>query len=59
MCSGGELAMLKILPHAHLQYVCNTLAKYLKDTLNALGGVDFTRYALSVIIQYVQWLRIV
>ena len=37
--------------HAHLQYVCNIHAKYLKDTLNTLGGVDFAKYTLSGIIQ--------
>ena len=35
--------------HAHLQYVCNTLAKHLKDTLKALGvELDFTKYTLSI-----------
>ena len=29
-----------------------------KDTLTALVGVDFTKYALSAIIHYVQWSRI-
>ena len=29
----------------------------LKDTLKALVGVDFTKYALSAIIYYVQWSR--
>ena len=33
--------------HAHLQYVCNTPAKHLKDTLKALG-VDFTKYTLAI-----------
>ena len=33
--------------HAHLQYVCNTSAKHLKDTLKALG-VDFINYTLSI-----------
>ena len=42
--------IIKIL-HAHLQYVCNILAKYKKDTLKALGGVDYTKYALLEILQ--------
>ena len=37
--------------HAHLQYVCNMSAKYWKETLKALGGVDFTKYALPTIIE--------
>ena len=48
---------IKLL-HAHLQYVCNISAKYLKDTLKALGGVDFTKYKLLPISQYVQWSKI-
>ena len=28
------------------------------DTLKALEGVDFTKYALFSIIQYVQWSKI-
>ena len=41
---------IKLL-YAHLQYVCNISAKCWKDLKKALGGVDFTKYALSVIIQ--------
>ena len=41
--------IIKLL-HAHLQYVCYIPAKYSKDTLTALRGVDFTKYALSAII---------
>ena len=37
---------IKLL-HAYLQYLCNIL--------KAIGGVDFTKYALSPISQYVQW----
>ena len=33
---------IKLL-HAHLQYVCNIPTMHLKDTLKALGGVDFTK----------------
>ena len=33
---------IKLL-HAHLQYVCNTPAKYQMNILKALGGVDFTK----------------
>ena len=40
--------------HAHLQYVCNIPAKYQMNILKALGGVDFTKYALLPISQYVQ-----
>ena len=46
------------LLHAHLQYVCNIPAKYQKNILKALGGVDFTMYALLPISQYVQWSKI-
>ena len=28
------------------------------DTLKALGGVDFTKYAVLTIIHYVHWLKI-
>ena len=37
--------IIKLL-HAHPQYVCNKPAMYQKDTLNTVGGVDFTKYAL-------------
>ena len=43
---------LKLL-YAHLHYVCNILTKYQNDSLKALGGVNFTKYALLSIIQYV------
>ena len=33
---------IKIL-HAHFQNVCNIPTMYLKDTLKALRGVDFTK----------------
>ena len=46
------------LSHAHLQYVCNIPPKYQMNILKALGGVDFTKYALSPISQYVQWSKI-
>ena len=70
MCSGRKLAKFKIMLicqnyffrinflHAHPQYVSNIPGKYLKDTLNALGGVDITKYALLQIIKYVQWSKI-
>ena len=48
---------IKLL-HAHLQYVCNIPAKYQKNILKALGGVDFTKYALLPNSQYVQWSEI-
>ena len=44
-----------IIIHAHLQYVWNMSAKYWKEILKALGGVDFTNYALPTIIVYKQW----
>ena len=34
-------------PHAHLQYVCNIPAKGKKDAPKMLGGVAFTKHALS------------
>ena len=40
--------------HAHLQYVCNITAKYQMNILKAIGGVDFTKYALLPISQYVR-----
>ena len=51
------LFYIKLL-HAHLQYVCNIPAKYQMNILKALGGVDFTKYALLPIGQYVQWSKI-
>ena len=44
--------------HAHLQYICIIPAKYQMNILNALGGVDFTKYALLPIGQYVHWTKI-
>ena len=44
--------------HAHVQYVCNIPAKYEMNILKALGGVDFTKYALLPISQYAQWSKI-
>ena len=44
--------------HAHLQYVYNIPPKYQINILKALGGVDFTKYGLSPISQYVQWSKI-
>ena len=40
---------IKLL-HAHLQYVCNIPAKYQMNILKALGGVDFTKYALLPLV---------
>ena len=66
MYSGRNLAKLKMLQicqkeiggikllHAHLQYVCNIPVKYQMNILKALGGVDFTKYELLPISQYVQ-----
>ena len=48
---------IKLL-HAHQQYDCNIHAKYQMNILKALGGVDFTKYALLPISQYVQWSKI-
>ena len=48
---------IKLL-HAHPQHVCNIPAKYQMNILKALGGVDFTKYALLPISQYVQWTEI-
>ena len=45
---------IKVL-QAHLQHVCNIPAKVLKGTLKALGGVNFTKYALLTIVLYVYW----
>ena len=42
---------MKII-HAHLKYIWNKSTKNLKETLKALGGVDFTKYALPTIIVY-------
>ena len=39
-------------------YSGQKFAKYCKDTLMALGGADYTKYALLTPIQYVQWLKI-
>ena len=48
---------IKLL-HAHLQYGCNIPAEYQMNILKALGGVDFTKYTLIPISQYVQWSKI-
>ena len=37
------------LPHAHFHYDCNIFAKCSKDPRKDVRGVDFTKYALSVI----------
>ena len=42
--------------HAHLQYVCNIVAKNKMDTLKALG-VDYAKYALLAITPNVQWAK--
>ena len=42
------------LRHVHFQYVSNISAKCWQEPMNALRGVDFTKYALSTIIYYVQ-----
>ena len=39
---------MKII-HAYLKYIWNKSKKNLKETLKALGGVDFTKYALSTL----------
>ena len=39
-------------------YVCNIPAKYQMNIPKALGGVDFTKYTLLPISQYVQWSKI-
>ena len=43
---------MKII-HAHLKYIWNKSTKNLKETLKAIGGVDFTKYALPTIIVYI------
>ena len=69
MCIGRKLAKSKMLLickkrigikllHAHLQYVCILPAKYQMNILKVLGGVDFTKYALLPIGQYVHWTKI-
>ena len=35
-----------ILLNVHFKYVCNITAKFQKDLLKILEGVDFTKYAL-------------
>ena len=47
-----------ILLHAYLQYLWHISAKYQKIILKAVGGVDFTKYALLALWQtfYVYWL---
>ena len=41
--------IIKLL-HAHLQYVFNIPAKYYKNQLKALGGVEYIKFALLAII---------
>ena len=71
MCRGQKLARLKNAVYLskrifsslnfHMRIV-NTAVTYLQkiknDTLKDAGGVDSTMYALSAIIQYVQWSKI-
>ena len=40
------LEIVHVLLRVHLQHVCNVPAKYKIDTLKALGGVDFIKYAI-------------
>ena len=40
---------MKII-HAHLNYIWNKSTKNLKETLKALGEVDFTKYGLLLYI---------
>ena len=47
---------MKII-QAHLKYIWNKSTKNLKETLKALRGVDFTKYALPTIIVYKNWSR--
>ena len=49
---------MKII-HAHLKYIWNKSTKNLKETLKALRGVDFTKYALPTIIVYKQWSKMI
>ena len=44
--------------HAYLQYVCNITVKYWKDSLKAVIGVYFTKYALLQFIQYMHCSKI-
>ena len=44
--------------HAHLQYVCNIPDKYQMNIQKALGEVDFTKYILLPISQFVHWREI-
>ena len=41
--------------HAYLQYVCNVSTKCWKDPIKGLSAADFTKYALSIIIYYVEF----
>ena len=47
---------MKII-HAHLKYIWNKSTKNLKETPKALGGVDFTMYAIPTIFVYKKWSR--
>ena len=51
-----KLLSMKII-HAHLKYIWNKSTKNLKETLKALRGVDFTKYALPTIIVHEKWSR--
>ena len=54
ICQKYFVASNFFILHAHLQYVYNILEKCCKDPVKTLSGVDFTKYALSTIIYYVQ-----
>ena len=49
-----NLSKINII-HAHLKYIWNKSTKNSKETLKALRGADFTKYALPTIIVYKQW----
>ena len=45
----NKLFSIRIL-HAHLKYIWNKCAKNSNETMKALGGLDFIKYALPAVL---------
>ena len=49
-CGGyNKLFSIRII-HAHLKYIWNKCAKNSNETMKALGGLDFIKYALPAVL---------
>ena len=45
----NKLFSIRII-HAHLKYIWNKCAKNSNETMKALGGLDFIKYALPAVL---------